>query len=346
MTAISVVIPAFNSTTSIRRSLDSVLDQSRSANEVIVVDDGSTDDTASKVQEYAPNVQYVAQANQGQAVARNHGLKLASGEFVAFLDADDYWLPGFLQTTTRFLNSNPDAIAVSVGSRVKKWGKSDALIPTFLNENSVEQPARILDDFFSFWAQHDHVRTGSVLIRKRAIDEAGGQLADLRMSQDLEYWGYLATFGKWGFIPEVHFVTDATPNAAANGWVSKYKKRRKMCPTVDAWQRRILPRVTDSQIGSFLDVRGRVAAGFAHAMVLAGRSDDAHKTVIDFGQEFPNNWSANLMRRATRFGPLGWRCACAVIHARERSKAMMIGLSAVKQPQDPTSRDNLTDLPV
>ncbi|MCB1713751.1 MAG: glycosyltransferase family 2 protein, partial [Candidatus Competibacteraceae bacterium] len=90
---ISVIIPAHNRAHTLPRALDSVLAQTRPADEVILVDDGSTDDTAALLQAHYPTVRYLHQPNQGVSAARNSGIRLARGDWIALLDSDDAWLP-------------------------------------------------------------------------------------------------------------------------------------------------------------------------------------------------------------------------------------------------------------
>src|SRR5215203_2359576 len=102
---VSVIIPAYNAAKYIGEALNSVFDQTFKSYEVIVINDGSldTDDLERELQAYAANIQYMKQENQGAAAARNTGLRAAAGEFVAFLDADDTWLPNFLEKQIEFL---------------------------------------------------------------------------------------------------------------------------------------------------------------------------------------------------------------------------------------------------
>lgn len=109
----SVVVPAYNSAWSIRDTLRSVLNQTQTALEVIVVDDGSTDDLEAVLRPFIAadaRLRVVRQANSGLAAARNTGLADARGEFVAFLDADDLWHPQFLEKVTDALRADPDAL--------------------------------------------------------------------------------------------------------------------------------------------------------------------------------------------------------------------------------------------
>ena len=93
LSTVSVVIPCYNGAAFLREALDSVLAQTRPPLEVIVVDDGSTDDSAAIAESYGPPVRVIRQENQGESVARNRGIDEARGDWIAFLDADDVWKP-------------------------------------------------------------------------------------------------------------------------------------------------------------------------------------------------------------------------------------------------------------
>ena len=105
MAKITVVIPAYNAADTIRSCLDSVCQQSRSADEVIVVDDGSSDNTSTLVSSYGDKVKLLLQKNQGSAKARQTGSDAASGDYIAYLDSDDWWLDDHLLKVEHALNS-------------------------------------------------------------------------------------------------------------------------------------------------------------------------------------------------------------------------------------------------
>ena len=112
MPRVSVVVPLYNKAAFVHRTLDSVLTQSEPDLEVLVVDDGSTDDGPALVAERAltePRLRLVRQPNAGPGAARNHGLQLARGQYVTFLDADDAWRSGFLATAIAALDAEPAA---------------------------------------------------------------------------------------------------------------------------------------------------------------------------------------------------------------------------------------------
>jgi len=106
MINISVIIPSFNRRELLERALNSVYQQTLSADEVIVIDDGSDDETRAFIQEFFPQVDYIYQENQGVSVARNTGINQAQGQWLAFLDSDDEWLPEKLATQMQALKES------------------------------------------------------------------------------------------------------------------------------------------------------------------------------------------------------------------------------------------------
>jgi glycosyltransferase involved in cell wall biosynthesis len=121
---VSVVIPCYNGGRFLRETLESVLQQTHPALEVIVVDDGSTDDSAAIAESYGPPVRVIRQQNQGESVARNRGIDEARGEWVAFLDADDVWISEKLE---RQLAAATDDV-VAVHTDIRQFGNRDQLV--------------------------------------------------------------------------------------------------------------------------------------------------------------------------------------------------------------------------
>lgn len=108
-----IIIPVFSAAGTVRHTLESVLSQEPAPAEVIVVDDGSTDDIREMLTPFFDVIRYLRKSNGGVASARNLGVRSARSEFISFLDADDYWLPGFLEKTVGFLIDHPSCGAVS-----------------------------------------------------------------------------------------------------------------------------------------------------------------------------------------------------------------------------------------
>src|SRR5690349_12658433 len=112
MSKVSAIIPVFNGEATLREAIDSALAQNIDDAEIIVVDDGSTDSTPAIIQSYGARLRHLRQPNSGPATARNAAVKNAAGEYLAFLDADDKWLPGMLARTVAVLQSDPGCALV------------------------------------------------------------------------------------------------------------------------------------------------------------------------------------------------------------------------------------------
>ena len=110
--AVSVIIPSFNRAQLLPRALDSVIVQTRPAEEIIVIDDGSDDATSELIPAHYPQVRYLRQVNRGVAAARNRGIDAARGEWLAFLDSDDAWLPHKLERQLGEIERYPDSALV------------------------------------------------------------------------------------------------------------------------------------------------------------------------------------------------------------------------------------------
>jgi glycosyltransferase involved in cell wall biosynthesis len=129
METVSVVIPVYNGAQTIRRAIDSALGQSWKEREVIVVDDGSTDGTFALLEGYGNRIRAIHQSNCGVALARNAAIEQAKGDYVAFLDADDEWLPEKLEIQVGVLRSMPDVGVLGGGSEWKKGGEGRFQVP-------------------------------------------------------------------------------------------------------------------------------------------------------------------------------------------------------------------------
>ena len=124
---VSVVIPCYNAACFLKETLDSVLAQTVTPLEVIVIDDGSTDDSAAIAESFGAPVKVLRQTNQGESIARNRGIDEATGEWVAFLDADDLWLPNKLERQLEEIRSK--SIAICTGSQTIHIGKNEHVPP-------------------------------------------------------------------------------------------------------------------------------------------------------------------------------------------------------------------------
>lgn len=187
---VSVIIPAYNAARYIREALDSVSHQTFSSHEVIVINDGSTDtgELEQELKGYPGQLLYIKHENRGAAAARNVGLRSAKGEFVAFLDADDTWLPDFLDKQLKFLKSNN---ADFVYSDALLTGESESAGRSFMDL----QPSRGAVTPENLLAVKVTVLTSTVVARKKCILEVGLFDEGLKRGQDFELWFRLARHG-------------------------------------------------------------------------------------------------------------------------------------------------------
>jgi glycosyltransferase involved in cell wall biosynthesis len=187
VTTVSVLIPTYNCAAYLPAALDSVLAQTRPADEVLVIDDGSTDATAEVLAPYRDRIVCVRQANAGQAAARNAGLDRAAGDWVAFLDADDTWAPDKLERQLA-LASSGEYVCVHSGYHV--FGAA-AYVPT-----PPDAVRRGLYDLASLF-------TGFLILPSTALVR-GGLPARFptwsRMSEDTLYFAEVSRLGRIGYV--------------------------------------------------------------------------------------------------------------------------------------------------
>lgn len=176
---VSVIIPTYNRAGYLREALNSVCSQSLAPWEIIVVDDGSTDDTLQVVQGASMPVRYFKQVHQGVATARNMGLENASGDLIAWLDSDDLWEADFLATVVPLLAQNRALSGVYTG--ITMVDADGARLGTSLR---TEPPERL----YAQLIRGNFLATPSVVVRKACYDQVGGFDPELRISEDYDMW--------------------------------------------------------------------------------------------------------------------------------------------------------------
>jgi len=187
---VSVIVPAYNSAKYIGEALESVFAQTFTSYEVIVINDGSldTDELERELKRYPSNLRYIKQENRGAAAARNTGLHAATGEFVAFLDADDTWSPDFLEKQLALIK---DTNADLVYADALLFGESPLAGRTFMEMH----PSHGDVTAENLLLVKVTVLTSTVLARKERIVEVGLFDEALRRGQDFDLWLRLAKRG-------------------------------------------------------------------------------------------------------------------------------------------------------
>jgi glycosyltransferase involved in cell wall biosynthesis len=181
MSRVSVIIPAYNAMAYLPETMASVLNQNFTDFEAIVVNDGSSDETEQWVSQISdPRVKLVSQANQGLSGARNTGIKHAQGEFITFIDGDDFWEPTKLEKQVQYLAANPKAgLVYTWVAYVNERGKSTGRIV----KNNAE------GDVWQQLTERNIIECGSVaMIRRECFETVGVFDRDIDAAQDWDMW--------------------------------------------------------------------------------------------------------------------------------------------------------------
>lgn len=187
----SIIVPLYNKAPYIRKALDSVVSQTCTDWECIVVDDGSTDNSADVVRELVignsklVNDQFrlISQPNAGVAAARNNGVKASHGEYVCFLDADDWWEPMFLEEMDGLIKDNPDAGLYATNYVYYKPGKTHVALK--LERGYMNYPEAYLHGEMPVW-------TGAACMTRKIFDEMGGFPVGIKLGEDFLLWANTA----------------------------------------------------------------------------------------------------------------------------------------------------------
>lgn len=199
---ISIIIPCYNSSKTIVRALDSVKNQtSKCPIEIIVINDGSTDNSLSLIEDYKRNnpeinLQIIDKSNGGVSSARNAGLKNSSGNYIALLDSDDEWLPDKLEKQMNFLRQNPNVYFIG-GSLYRRKVK--------LGFKEIKKPERIkIKDILITM----NPQTSTALFRRSVIDKIGFYNENLSHGEDGDMWYRIfSKFESW-VIPDELVIFD------------------------------------------------------------------------------------------------------------------------------------------
>jgi glycosyltransferase involved in cell wall biosynthesis len=200
---ISAVVPTFNRASHVCRAVDSILRQSSPADEIIVVDDGSTDGTARLLRSrYQRRVQVIEQANGGVSSARRRGLQAASGDWIAFLDSDDEWLPGRLEAMARVAEGVDESVVCVFGDTLVR--RDDGAETMLFAEHAfnASRPLKIYYDALPTQFPFMFSLLGSSLLRRDALLQTGAFLEGLRSSEDFLVSFRLALHHRFAVIPE------------------------------------------------------------------------------------------------------------------------------------------------
>jgi glycosyltransferase involved in cell wall biosynthesis len=205
MPRVSVIIPTYNREKYVINAIESVLCQQFKDYEIIVVDDGSKDNTKENLRKYQDKIKYIYQVNLGVSAARNAGIKFARGEWLAFLDSDDEWMPEYLLQQIEKASLNPDicmqttdCLVTELDGKKESYFEINGSLPEFDGRDYlfIEKP-------LYFILKHGPWQIGSTIILHEAIKKAGLFDTSLKISEDLELMARMALQGPFGMIRKV-----------------------------------------------------------------------------------------------------------------------------------------------
>lgn len=199
---ITVVIPLFNKEETIRRALLSIIKQDSEPFEILVIDDGSTDQGANIIHEITkeyPFVRLIAQENRGVSAARNLGVKNAETEYVCFLDADDEWEPNYLVELIHLINNNPEADFY--GLRYRIYRNENYEYPSVSCEEGF---SGLVPEFISTYRNgYGLIHSSSVCFRKDFFEELGGFPEGKHNGEDIYLWLLAGIKGTYAFSYQI-----------------------------------------------------------------------------------------------------------------------------------------------
>jgi len=192
---ISVVIPLYNKEKQIACTLQSVFEQTFQDFEIVIVDDGSTDNSVEEVEKFDDSrIRLIHQTNAGVSAARNRGIEEARGELIAFLDADDEWMPEYLATQYGLYQKYPECNVYACNYEFRD--SEGKVTSTIIRKLPFEGEDGILSNYFEVAScSHPPLWTSAVVIKKSAIQAIGGFPIGIKSGEDLLTWARLAVSG-------------------------------------------------------------------------------------------------------------------------------------------------------
>ena len=196
--SVSVIIPVYNNAGTISRTIDSVLAQTIDDIEIIIVDDGSTDNTRAHLKPYGQRIRYFYQSNQERSAARNNGLLQARGQYIAFLDADDYWLPIKLEKQIAVFQNKPElGLVYSQAFAIKKQDH-----PLYLLGKKCLDSSKDPSEAFCQLLIGNFIPSPTPLISRLCVRDAGFYDEKISIREDNDYWLRIARYYPIYGIPE------------------------------------------------------------------------------------------------------------------------------------------------
>jgi glycosyltransferase involved in cell wall biosynthesis len=252
MPKVSVIIPTYNCAHYVAQAVESALSQTYRDLEVIVLDDGSVDKTAEVMQRYEGKVKYIRQENSGLPAARNRAIEASSGEFIALLDADDWWEPHKLSEQVPMLEQDPEICLVY--SDLEVVYDDGKIISSFLSSRPLATDGYVFDRLL----HSGFIIPSTVLLRRTHFEEAGMFDESMRSHEDIDLWLRMCQRWKVALVrkPLTHRRQGATNMTSNDSLRSEYNvklfEKALSLPNLSGEQRRTMI----TRLGSMYFLRG------------------------------------------------------------------------------------------
>jgi glycosyltransferase involved in cell wall biosynthesis len=217
----SIIIPVYNKEKFISNTLKSVFNQTFQDFEIIIVNDGSTDESEKEILKFDDKrIVYFFNKNAGVSKARNFGIKNAKSEYICFLDADDYWFPNFLETFKNCINTYPNEKVFSSKKEIETASK--IILPTY--SISIKNDFEVVD-FFKASQKECVLWTSTAVIHKSVFNDIGNYDEKINRGEDTELWIRIGLKYKIVFIAKVlarHVYDEKSASRASNYFFESY----------------------------------------------------------------------------------------------------------------------------
>lgn len=225
MEPVSIILPTYNRATILTDAIESVLQQTYSEFELLIVDDGSTDDTEACVRRINDSrIRYIRLSeNSGAANARNKGILQASFPYIAFQDSDDYWKKDKLEKQMNYLTNHPEVGLLYCSYECKKTDGSIAIVP-----DSAIPLAQKQGHIYPFMLQKNTIGAPTVLFRKECLNKSGLFCSELTCLEDWDFFLRIAKHFEIAFQDEIMVIVNMLPNGVSNNISGYYDARCRM----------------------------------------------------------------------------------------------------------------------
>ncbi|WP_191859308.1 glycosyltransferase family 2 protein [Hanstruepera ponticola] len=294
MSKFSIVIPLYNKANSIAETLNSVINQTFSDFEIIIVNDGSTDKSLKVVEKFTDTrIKLLTTKNQGVSAARNFGIKKAQGNYIAFLDADDFWKKNHLELLNMLLNKFPNCGMYCMAYAKKH--KSLTYPARYNNVSKVNGWMGLIDDYFESSLKNAIAWTSATMIPKKVLNEIGlfNEKIILGAGEDTDLWIRIALNYSVAFCNTI----TAIHNLESENRITKSNTNDRKFIDLDVYEPLVK---TNKSLKKYLDVN-RFSIGIQYKLVGNNKKADAYLKKIDLNslnkkQRFLINKSTNALR--------------------------------------------------